>query len=117
MKYTSIFFIIAAMILLNSCGKDPYYRIFQSVFIEDATSPGLPIYSERGYNSFGIYWDQTPFTSERTETPAKIVIKKDSCHLYLRGNINSIEQVFVISFPGYTPENFYRFSFFKRKDN
>ena len=106
MKYLYRFFILTVIILLSSCAKEPYYRISQSIFIEDTTSPGLPIYSERGYNSFGAYWDQVPFSSERTETPAKMIIKKDSCHLYLRGNINSIEKIFIISFPEYLPKTF-----------
>jgi hypothetical protein len=45
----------------------------KSVFIADADSPGLPQYSEWGYNTFGVYYDREAFISNSREEPIKVV--------------------------------------------
>jgi hypothetical protein len=81
--YLSI--ILLASIFMASCSKDDDYFLSESIFIEDPYYPGLPIYSEWGYNTFGAYIDRAPFVSNTTELPVKIYVNSDTLHFILRG--------------------------------
>lgn len=106
MKHFFSLVIVFAAVAFGGCSKYFDYHISKSVFIEDEKSPGLPIYSERGYNSFGVYWNLAPFTSTENEQ-AKILVQNDSCHIIFFGTKRqSASSELKISFPGYTPETF-----------
>lgn len=95
------------LLIATGCYHHVDYLISDSVFIEDAESPGLPIYSERGYNSFGVYWGLQPWTTGRGHDPSKIVVKEDTCHIYLSGSIrNETPYTLVLSLPDYTPTDY-----------
>ncbi|WP_294081343.1 hypothetical protein [Proteiniphilum sp. UBA5384] len=104
MKYLNLFIII--FVITTGCSRDFDYRISNSIFIEDLENPGLPIYSEKGYNSFGVYWGLSPFTTQMRHDPSKIVVQNDSCHIYLSGNTGEVAHTLVVSLPEYTPATF-----------
>jgi hypothetical protein len=79
------------------------YHISNSVFIEDSENPGLPIYSEKGYNSFGFYQGLSVVSTWTGHDPSRIDVKDDSCHINLSGS-NGI--TLKVSLPGYIPETF-----------
>ena len=54
--YCNLLLLTFILVIATGCSYDFDYRISNSVFIEDDEKPGLPIYSEKGYNSFGVYW-------------------------------------------------------------
>ncbi|MEA4916415.1 hypothetical protein [Proteiniphilum sp.] len=106
MKYINLFSFILILVVTAGCSREYDYRISNSVFIEDNENPGLPIYSEKGYNSFGVYWGLSPLTTRNLHDPSKIVVKDDSCHLYFSGSTGYNGYTLVISLPDYTPQTF-----------
>lgn len=108
MKY-SLFLAIALLTFLSGCNKqkdNDHYRIAQSIFIEDENNPHLPIYSEWGYNTFGVYFDRTPFISDQYNIPVKIVVKADTCHIRLNGKLQTLSKTLIFSFPHFIPQKF-----------
>ncbi len=107
MKYIHLFMLTFILVAAAGCSRSFDYRISDSVFIEDAENPGLPIYSEKGYNSFGIYWDLTPWRTGSNHDPSKIVVKDDSCHIHLSGSIGGERPyTLVVSLPDFIPDSF-----------
>lgn len=106
MKYINLFSLMLILVITTGCSRDFDYRISNSVFIEDDENPGLPIYSEKGYNSFGVYWGLSPLTTEWLHNPSKIVVKNDSCHIHFSGTIGNNGYTLVVSLPEYTPHTF-----------
>ncbi|HBG42757.1 MAG TPA: hypothetical protein DDZ96_06235 [Porphyromonadaceae bacterium] len=106
MKQQIILFTIVLALFATGCSSYEDYRISQSIFIEDVDSPGLPIYSEWGYNTFGAYWDRTPFISEQYDIPTKIIVEAGATNWHLMGHKNGPMQVLTFSFPGYAPTNY-----------
>jgi hypothetical protein len=86
-------------LLLSSCSED--YNLNDSVFIEDVNNPGLPEYSEWGYNTFGAYIDRSTFVSNSTDLPAKIIVNNDTLSLRLKGTWKDSNLTLKISFVGY----------------
>ncbi|RNC65199.1 hypothetical protein [Proteiniphilum sp. X52] len=105
MKYIR-FFSLILLAVAGGCSRGFDYRISNSVFIEDTDNPGLPVYSEKGYNSFGVYWGLSLWTTQLPHDPSKVVIDNDSCHIHLSGSVGSNLHTLVISFPEYTPATF-----------
>lgn len=99
--------IILTFLFSDSCRKGEDYDLLKTVFIEDPYNPGLPIYSEWGYNSFGAYFDRKPFVSTQNELPAKITVYNDTVHFMLRGekDYEKISLQFVLT--GYSPDSFF----------
>ena len=92
----------ALTIFFVSCSiESDSYLLQKSVFIEDIEHPGLPIYSEWGYNTFGVYIDRRPYTSNNHDIPAKIIVNSDTLHLLLKGVMDNQPTSLVISFIGY----------------
>lgn len=108
MKFFQYFSVILTIAILAGCSKDKDidYRISNSIFIEDAENPGLPIYSEKGYNSFGIYWDLLPLNTELPHNPSKFIVIKDTSILNLTGSVGTISYTLSISIPDYQPKNY-----------
>ncbi len=108
MKTKIIFSIIILAILFSgSCRKGEDYDLLKTIFIEDPYNPGLPIYSEWGYNSFGAYFDRTPFISTQNELPAKITVYNDTVYFMLKGEKypDKINLQFILT--GYSPDSYF----------
>lgn len=69
--------------VLLSCSKE--HDLTQSVYIEDPSSNGLPIYSENGYNTFGCYIERRVFKSSNNIIPVKILVKENATFIVLDG--------------------------------
>ena len=91
---------LLSILMFASC-KDMDYDLQQSVFIEDPVYPGLPEYSEWGYNTFGAYIDRKPFTSNNRDLPAKIIVNDDTLNLQLAGTMGGESMNMKFSFIGY----------------
>ena len=87
-KTTIISWLTVVLLFVTGCANEDYH-LNKSIFIEDKTSPGLPVYSEWGYNTFGAYIDRVPFVSDREGLPAKIIVNPDTFNLILNGEINN----------------------------
>ena len=71
---------IAVSAMVASCSSADF-ELSKTVFVEDVDYPGLPIYSEWGYNTFGAYIDRSVFTSNSYELPTKIIVNSDTFKL------------------------------------
>ncbi len=104
MKLTKyIYFLVLLPFLAGSCAKMEDVYLSQSVFIEDPYYPGLPIYSEWGYNTFGAYIDRKPFTSTDTDLPVKIIVNTDTLRLIFRGKMAYQDVDLVFNIKGFSP--------------
>ncbi len=92
-------------LFLTSCDKMDEIDLSGSVFIEDSYQPGLPIYSEWGYNTFGAYIDRKAFVSTDHELPAKVFVNNDTLHLLLRGRMDNNIVDLKFSVKGFEPQN------------
>lgn len=101
MKKYIILPLIILVLIISGCSDD--YQLQKSVFIADVNNPGLPIYSEWGYNTFGAYIDRKPFISNNSDLPAKIIVNKDTFNLILKGTIDYQSATLKFSILGYSP--------------
>ena len=107
MKTIKIIIIASTLsLILASCQKMEDYNLTSTIFIEDSYFPGLPIYSEWGYNTFGAYIDRKPFVSTYYELPAKIFVNTDTLHLILRGQMGYDNVDLKFSIKGYSPATY-----------
>ncbi|MDO9154882.1 MAG: hypothetical protein Q7U47_14440, partial [Paludibacter sp.] len=85
-----------------SCQSDveDTYTLKKSIFIYDTENPGLPIYSEWGYNTFGAYIDRTVFVSDNNNF-TKIIVNGDTMNILLKGTMNDKFASIKFSFIGY----------------
>ncbi|PIE99398.1 MAG: hypothetical protein CR965_02375 [Paludibacter sp.] len=101
-NYLTLAFVAVIVLLLAACNKeDMSYDLEQSIFIEDEDLPGLPIYSEWGYNTFGALIDRVPFVSERVAIPSKVIVKSDTLNFWLKGTYRGDNTILIISFPNF----------------
>jgi len=96
--------VLVLMLLSGGCSQN--FNLEKSVFIEDINNPGLPEYSEWGYNTFGVYIDRKTFVSDLTDLPAKIIVNKDTFNFLLKGRSNSSDISLKFSLIGYTPADY-----------
>jgi hypothetical protein len=96
--------------VLMSCGSDS--ELQKSVFIPDPTSPGLPKYSEWGYNTFGVYFDRVAFVSNST-VPLKVFRQNNRTSLIFSGTMangngfyDANNYSITFSLEGYNPETY-----------
>lgn len=80
---------ILILVAATACDTQFDYHLSRSIFVPDKDNPGLPIYSEKGYNSFGVYWGLKPFTSQSNEEPSQVIVRGDSCHINFYGRADS----------------------------
>ena len=94
--------------LLVSCSEGGDFYLEQSIFIQDPANPGLPIYSEWGYNTFGVFVNRQPFISNRNHLPAQIIVYPDTMNLIMTGVQGNTTRrtVLTFSFIGYTPRTY-----------
>ena len=96
--------VLVVMLLAGGCSQD--FNLEKSVFIEDINNPGLPEYSEWGYNTFGAYIDRKTFVSDLTDLPSKIIVNKDTFNFLLKGRSNSDDISLKFSVIGYSPADY-----------
>ena len=96
--------VLVVMLLAGGCSQD--FNLEKSVFIEDINNPGLPEYSEWGYNTFGAYIDRKTFVSDLTDLPSKIIVNKDTFNFLLKGRSNSADISLKFSVIGYSPADY-----------
>ncbi len=106
-QFKILYFAILFPFILFSCSKMEDFSLSGSVFIQDPYYPGLPIYSEWGYNTFGAYIDRKPFTSTSEDLPAKIIVNPDTLNLILRGRMGNDYVDLKFSIKGYSPATNY----------
>jgi hypothetical protein len=87
MKPIFIYILLIFIILFEGCAKDSALK--RSVFIEDPDAPGLPQYSEWGYNTFGVYYDRQIYRSNDNDVPAKIITENNGFVFVLEGSLTS----------------------------
>lgn len=101
--------IIASVIfgfLFFSCESMDDYDLTETIYIEDPYAPGLPIYSEWGYNTFGAYIDRVEFKSTSIDLPSKIIIRNDTLKILMRGEMRYESVDLTFSFPGFSYETY-----------
>ena len=100
-------FILLTSSLFVSCSGDGDFYLQQSIFIEDPLNPGLPIYSEWGYNTFGVFVNRQPFTSTHNIMPAQIIVYPDTLNLIFTGvQRGGTRATLTFSFIGYAPRTY-----------
>ncbi len=104
MKLSGILFLVILFpLIFSSCSKMEDFSLSGTVFINDPYYPGLPIYSEWGYNTFGAYIDRKPFISTNEDLPTKIIVNNDTLNLTLRGRMGNENVDLKFSIKGYSP--------------
>ena len=107
-KRINIYFVVLAIALaaiMSSCESDSY-ELSKTVFIPDYENPGLPIYSEWGYNTFGMYIDRSTFVSTDNILPTKIIVNPDTFNITLSGKYQEAATTLRISVIGYAPRDY-----------
>lgn len=74
--------IAAALLAMTACSKSDFK---ETQYISDPDFPGLPIYSEMGYNTFGAYINQDVFFCNQYDRPFYLVADRDNLTLTLYG--------------------------------
>ena len=77
-------FIITAFAVIISCAKE-LPQLDRTIFIPDAQTPGLPAYTEWGYNSFGAIYERTYFIADKDIIPCKIAYSGNSLYFLMNG--------------------------------
>ena len=108
MKKHILYSIVITAFIFASCSSyDSDYYLEQSVFVSDPENPGLPEYSEWGYNTFGTYIDRQAFTSDSYNLPAKIIVYGDTLNLLLTGSGGLFPtSTLKFSFIGFSPKEY-----------
>ncbi len=106
-----LFLIFAASILIfSACSKENELK--KSVFVYDKEFVDLPAYSEWGYNTFGAYYDRTPFVSNNSTVPAKIIVQNNALSFVLAGfkpsenYYSNSEMTLTFKMPGFAPADY-----------
>jgi hypothetical protein len=66
-----------------SCSSDT--ELSDSVYNPDIEYPGLPAYSEAGYNNFGANYDRSTFTYSQYEMPLKVTAANNELSFIFQG--------------------------------
>jgi hypothetical protein len=109
MKKLLLIFSTSILIFL-ACSKENELK--KSVFVYDEEFIDLPAYSEWGYNTFGAYYDRTPFVSNNTIVPAKVIVQNNAMSFVLAGPKQSesyysnSEMTMTFKMPGFTPADY-----------
>jgi hypothetical protein len=111
MKRDALIFSLVLLVLTCSCSKE--YELDKSIFIPDKDFPGLPAYTEWGYNTFGLFYDREPFVNTDFSAPSKIICTGGKTTFSLKGHMGvsryyyyvSDEKPMTLSFdlPGFVP--------------
>lgn len=105
MKKSIIYIGLFMLITLGACQKMEDVYLSGTVFINDPYFPGLPIYSEWGYNTFGAYIDRKPFVANPSDLPVKLIANNDTLHMIFRGNMGNQKVDLTFSIKGPEPQS------------
>lgn len=97
---------ILLLLITPSCEKMEDFNLSGTVFIEDPYYPGLPIYSEWGYNTFGAYIDRKPFISTSEDLPVKVIVNADTINFIFRGTMGSNNVDLKFAIKGFSPQTY-----------
>jgi len=89
-------FTIFLLIVITACSDD--YELQKSIFISDPQAPGLPEYSEWGYNTFGAYFDRGVFISNDKDYPMKVISENGTTKFLLQGKYAGIGNYYYYSY-------------------
>lgn len=106
-KLKITYLLISFLVISISCDKLDDFNLSSTIFIEDQYYPGLPIYSEWGYNTFGAYIDRKVFVSTSDDLPVKVIVNPDTVHMIFRGRMGSYPVDLKFSIKGFSPETYY----------
>lgn len=98
---------ILLLLISPSCEKMDDFNLSTTIFVEDPYYPGLPVYSEWGYNTFGAYIDRKPFISTSEDLPVKVIVNTDTIHMIFRGRMGSENVDLIFSIKGFAPQTYY----------
>jgi hypothetical protein len=111
MKSFWLIILVLTLLQLSGCKKETELK--KSVYIYDSEMPGLPAYSEWGYNTFGAFYDRQIFRSSDVYVPSKVFSSDTAMQLILGGEIwngeyGSIYSEMSLTFilKGFTPEKY-----------
>ena len=91
--------------VFTSCTVEDLY-IEESVFIPDPEIPGLPIYSEMGYNTFGVRYERELITQKSGSYPLKIFVKNNVTSFVFTGRSDWLHDYEItIKMSDYLPED------------
>ena len=108
MKALKLICVTISFLLINpACEKMEDFNLSSTIFIDDPYYPGLPIYSEWGYNTFGAYIDRKPFISTTDDLPVKVIVNNDTTHMIFRGRMGSGNVDLRFSIKGFSPQTYY----------
>jgi len=107
-----------SFILLNNfCTKDESeVNLDTTIFIEDQYNAGLPKYSEKGYNSFGVYIGREPFVSNQKDIPLTISVKDENMIFRFKGTYQNNPKVLEFTFNGFSPKSYVDLDFLNGKE-
>lgn len=91
-----IIILLAALFAITSCDKSDLKEI---QYIDDPDYPGLPIYSDLGYNTFGAYFNQKVFTIHSSNRPFYMVADHDGLSMTLYGQLDSSPLTLTFNVP------------------
>lgn len=104
--YIQFTLLVALTFSMIGCSNQEDFELKRSVFIEDMLNPGLPEYSEWGYNTFGIYVDRAPFISDNYQMPVKIIVNSDTLNIIMNGVFRGGDASLKFSIKGYSLEDY-----------
>jgi len=80
-------FIAGTVFILLACSDESELK--RSVFINDPDAPGLPKYSEWGYNTFGAYYNRDIVVSNDYEVPVQVIQQTNATTFQFKGQKGS----------------------------
>jgi len=98
-----LIFILLTLCVAFAC--DDESTLEGSLYVPDYENPGLPKYSELGYNTFGAYYDRQSFRSS-TVVPVKVIVTEGVTSFTLIGYMESHEVSLSIEMADFLPDDF-----------
>lgn len=98
-----LIFILITLFTAFAC--DDESKLEGSLYVPDDQNPGLPKYSELGYNTFGAYYDRQSFTSS-TIVPVKVIVTEGITSFTLIGYMAGRDVSLSIEMADFLPEDY-----------
>ena len=96
------------LILVTACmafGCDDENTLESSIYVNDSENPGLPKYSELGYNTFGAYYDRQSFTSGPM-VPVKVIVSGGVTSFLLSGRMLYKDMALEVRMADFPPDSY-----------
>lgn len=90
--------ILVAVLAMTACSKSDFK---ETQYIDDPNYPGLPIYSEMGYNTFGAYINEDVFSVPTfgSHRPFYLVADRECLTMTLYGNCAGTDLNMIFTLP------------------